>query len=45
MKMEDGEGSSEEEKGARVNTEMDPLNMVRIIGSIYIMLFETEYFV
>ena len=37
MKMEDGEGSSEEEKGARVNSEIDPSNTVRIIGSIIYM--------
>ena len=41
MKMEDGEGSSEEEKGASVNTEIDPPNTVRMIGST---LFEAEYF-
>ena len=49
MKMEDVEGSSEEEKGASVNTEIDPPNTVRIIDIyIYIYigstLFEAEYF-
>ena len=42
MKMEDGEGSSEEEKGASVNTEIDPPNTVSSI--INYMLFEAEYF-